>query len=142
MSDSALHDLTWLCTEYQSSIGMKSSLGTFEALALGVHVFGGGGHEMSQRALSAAWRAGKIIGALHNVGKQNLNVLIHAYDPPPRMPPSYVANYGGELAGIAWKLRPPKGVKGQQATKAWAKLRLDKAHDRYLLEKRKVQDER
>ncbi len=139
--DSALHDLTWLCTCYQSEIGMKSSLGSFEALALGVHTFGSGGHELSQRALSAAWRASKIIKALGRVGSQNLSVLIHSYDPMPRMPPSYLANYGGDLAGICWRIRPPKGVKGQQATKLWARNRLDRAHARYLEEKRKVTED-
>lgn len=139
--DSALHDLTWLCTCYQSEIGMKSSLGSFEALALGVHTFGSGGHELSQRALSAAWRASKIIKALGRVGTQNLNVLICSYDPPPRMPPSYRANYTDALAGIAWKVRPPPGVKGQQAIKVWAHNRLDRAHSKYLEEKRRITDD-
>lgn len=141
MSTSALSDLDWFANEYQSELGIKSSGSTFEALALGVHCFSSGGHEMSQRALQAAWRAGKIRKALARVGKQNLNVLINSYDPPPRMPPRYVAEYGDDLSGIVWKLRPPKGIKGQQAIKAWAKARLDRAHSRYLIEKGRVDDE-
>lgn len=141
MSESALFDLTWLTHEYQASLGMKSSGSTFEALCNGVHVFSGGGHEMSQKALSAAWRAGKIIKALHRVGPQNLNVIIHSYDPPPRMPLSYIANYGDDLAGICWKMRAPPGIKGQQAIKTWARAKLDRAHSRYLVEKGRVDDE-
>ena len=139
MNQSALCDLTWLVDEYQSSLGMKSSGATVEALALGVHVFGNDGHDMSYRAMMASARASKVIKAMANMGSQNRHVIICSYDPPPRMPPSYISSYGDELSGIVWKVRAPKGVKGQVSVKLWAKNRLNRAHREYL-EKRKEVD--
>lgn len=140
-SESALFDLEWLTHCYQSEIGIKSSGGIFEQLANGVHIFGGGGHEMSAKALAASARASRIVRALSRVGSQNLSVLIHSYDPMPRMPRNYAANYGAELAGICWKIRPPKGTVGQSSIKAWAKARLDRAHVEYLKQKRELANE-
>ncbi len=142
MNESALFDLTWLVTQYQSELGVKSSGGNFESMALGIHIFSGNAHEYSAKALAAAARAGRIIDAMGRMGRQNRNVIIHSYDPLPRMPPSYLANYGDELAGVVWKVRAPKGIKGQQSIKLWAKNRLDRAHREYLEKKREVNDER
>ena len=76
MNESALYDLHWLVNSYQAELGVKSSGGNFESMALGIHIFGVGAHELSAKALAAAARSGRILKAMGRMGSPNRNISI------------------------------------------------------------------